>query len=148
MPALCGYEEPASVPVSMRARVLAVNAMVNDREVGLADRDNVALGGAADHWDILGPDGAGDCEDIALTKYDLLAWEIPRGAMRLARVHADWSPGKEDHIVLLVRIGGVDFVLDNRTPIVWPIDSVSYRLIAISAPGDPLNWTFAERKSP
>lgn len=71
--------------------------------------------------------GRGDCEDIAILKYHLLAaMGFDREDMYLTLAR-DLSR-RADHAVLIVRFGGEYFMLDNATDTVLPADqSYDYR---------------------
>lgn len=74
--------------------------------------------GVDDHWTLLNPGDAGDCEDIALTKRDALidlGW--PAGALRPAICYARGQRvgGPEMHLVLSVDTDAGTYVLGNLT---------------------------------
>jgi predicted transglutaminase-like cysteine proteinase len=74
--------------------------------------------GLGDRWQLLEPGGAGDCEDIALTKRDALidlGW--PAGALRPAICYARGQPigGGEMHLVLTVDTDTGTWVMGNLT---------------------------------
>jgi predicted transglutaminase-like cysteine proteinase len=96
------------------ARLAAVNQWVNRNIQYREDRD---LYGKADYW---APSretlrrGAGDCEDLAIVKLDMLgALGIERSRMRL--VIARDLVRNADHAVLIVEGSSGAFVLDNAT---------------------------------
>jgi predicted transglutaminase-like cysteine proteinase len=132
-PALCLPSIPDDVPAARRGDVIAVNLQVNRAVFYRAE--------TTDRWDLAVPGAGGDCEDYALTKMYLLLWRgIPRGAMRIAVVHADGMPTRRNHAVLLVRIGGTEYVLDNATPIMWPADADGYTWLSTEREGLPMVW--------
>lgn len=96
------------------ARIKAVNAWANGRIRYVEDRD---LYRQADFW----ADArttlrlrAGDCEDIAILKMQLLAAAgVPRDAMFLT-IARDLARNA-DHALLVVRDGGTFWLLDNAT---------------------------------
>lgn len=91
-----------------------INAWVNRTIVFTDDRE---LFGQADYWAGANKTlklGRGDCEDIALTKMQLLAAAgIPREDMVLT-IARDLVRNA-DHAVLIVRLDGRYFMLDNST---------------------------------
>lgn len=91
-----------------------INAWVNRAIVFTDDRE---LFGRADYWAGAKKTlklGRGDCEDIALTKMQLLAAAgIPREDMVLT-IARDLVRNA-DHAVLIVRLDGRYFMLDNST---------------------------------
>lgn len=83
-----------------RGVLLSVNREVNRRIIPTRDK--------ADEWKI--NPKRGDCEDFALTKLvELFEKGVPLKGMRLARGRA-WG---ENHMVLVVKTGGEEIVLDN-----------------------------------
>lgn len=96
------------------ATLATVNRWVN-RTIGYVD--DSALFGRRDFW--AGAErtlalGRGDCEDIALTKLELLAAAgIPRDDMILT-IARDLARNA-DHAVLIVRLGGRYHLLDNAS---------------------------------
>ena len=133
----CAKSRPAELGASEREKVASVNRRVNASIVPQADMRKVS----ADYWHLTAPQGAGDCKSYALTKRLLLSWEgIPTGAMRLATAHVPGAPSGEDHVLLLVRIGGISYVLDNLTDALVPAASVPYRWRSIQREGDPWQW--------
>jgi predicted transglutaminase-like cysteine proteinase len=60
--------------------------------------------------------------------------------MRLATVHVAGAPADEDHVVLLVRIAGETYVLDNLTDALWPASAVRYEWRSVQREGDPWHW--------
>jgi len=79
--------------------------------------------GVGDHWRLLDPGQAGDCEDIALTKRDALIDEgWPAGALQPAICYAHNQPvgGRELHLVLTAETDAGTFVLGNLTDEVRP----------------------------
>jgi len=114
----------------MRAAELqSVNRLVNDRITPKNDsRDDV--------W-TLSP-RSGDCEDYAVTKRHLLirnGW--PPSALRLA---IGYTQRGEGHLVLAVRTGDGDVILDNETNTIrnWRDARLDWREIQSS--GNPRVW--------
>lgn len=98
-------------------RLRMVNAAVN-RVAYVEDSENY---GAADYWAT--PDEfmarGGDCEDYAIAKYMLLKRAgVPVDAMRVVVVQ-DLALSTS-HALLSVRLGGVDYILDNQAKAVLP----------------------------
>jgi predicted transglutaminase-like cysteine proteinase len=81
-----------------------------NREVNRDIIPEVTFGnGATEEWVISPP--AGDCKDYAITKrHELLMRGWPSRALLLSEVVV---PSGEHHLILVVRVKGVDMVLDN-----------------------------------
>jgi len=128
-PSFCESAKPESAPLSAHETIFDINRRVND-SVAQAERLPLRL---------TMPGGAGDCKAYAMTKYFLLAWSgIPAGAMRFAAVH---TPGCDrNHFVLLVRIGGELFLLDNLTDVVWRAAEARYEWLAVQREDDRASW--------
>ncbi len=80
----------------------------------------------------------GQCNDYAVTKQHALAklgW--PSAALLLAEVVV---PSGEHHIVLVVRVGASEFVLDNLRDTIVPRSHLSYRWVRIQSPEHPKIW--------
>jgi predicted transglutaminase-like cysteine proteinase len=111
-----------------------------NRQVNRAIRPRAdAPGLINDIWTI-GP-SAGDCDDYAVTKRAELirrGWS-PRSLL-LAEVVA---PTGEDHLVLVARTRGGDFVLDNLATQVLPVGRANLRFVAIQSPAHPQMWRVA-----
>ncbi len=89
-----------------------------------------------DSWDINVTEG--DCEDYALQKRaDLLALGWPSDHLRIAIVRTTEGV---PHAVLLVRIGGLDYVLDNLTARVLPWNETGHRFLMLQDRHDPRAW--------
>lgn len=99
---------------SQLPRIEAVNAWANGRIRYVEDKD---LYHKADFWADAGTTlrlRAGDCEDIAILKMQLLAASgVPRDAMFLT-IARDLAR-HADHALLVVRDGGKFWLLDNAT---------------------------------
>jgi predicted transglutaminase-like cysteine proteinase len=95
----------------------AVNAWSNDK-IRYAEDDRIY--GRADFWADARTTlrrGAGDCEDIAIVKLQLLAaLGVKRSDMFLT-VARDLARNN-DHAMLIVRMDGRNWLLDNSTPVV------------------------------
>lgn len=106
--------EQATSGFSMAAKLAAVNAWANARIRYVEDRD---LYGKADYWANAGTtlrNGAGDCEDIAIVKMQLLAsMGVNRSDMYLT-IARDLARNA-DHAMLVVRTGDGHWLLDNAT---------------------------------
>ncbi len=96
------------------AELAAVNGWANGRIRYVEDRQ---LYGKADYWASAGETlrrGAGDCEDIAIAKMQLLAaLGVNRDAMYLT-IARD-TVRATDHAVLVVKMDGKAWLLDNAT---------------------------------
>lgn len=142
----CVKDGEDSAPLADAALVLRINRDVNYRI--FADPPLTADERRSDnrHWHAAMPGALGTCVTYALTKQFLLAWAgVPTRAMRLPEVSVPGNPDpSETHLVLIVRIGGTDFVLDSLTSVVWPLDTVKerYAFKAIQSPDDGANWEY------
>ena len=96
------------------ASLAAVNAWAN---ANIRFADDQVLYGKPDYWADAGATlkrGAGDCEDIAITKLQLLAaMGVPRGDMYLT-IARDLTR-QADHALLVVKLDGKLWLLDNAT---------------------------------
>ena len=109
--------------------ILRVNWAVNRAMTARPDE-------GGDSWDIHVSEG--DCEDFALQKRaDLIALGWPTDRLRLAITRL---PGGGGHAVLLVRIAGVDYVLDNLSSRVRPWDETPYEYLMLQGHGGPRAW--------
>ena len=79
---------------------------------------------------------AGDCEDFAIRKLEILIRHFgwPRGALTIATCYAETG---EAHAVLLAHMTRGVYVLDNRQQPVVPWRSLPYRWLAREEPGSP-----------
>ncbi len=81
---------------------------------------------------------SGDCKSYAITKrHELLARGWPSRALLLAEVTL---PNGEDHLVLLVRMAGIDLVLDNLDTRIRMATEAYRRWVRIEAPQNPRLW--------
>ena len=77
--------------------------------------------------------GEGDCEDFALAKMTkLLELGWSQKDLRMAIT--------VDHAVLVVRLDGEDYILDNATAYVWPTRMAKIELISIQKQGGSSEW--------
>lgn len=89
-----------------------------------------------DSWDIDVTEG--DCDDFALQKRaDLIARGWPTDRLRLAITRL---PEGIWHAVLLVRIEGVDYALDNLSTRVQPWDETPYEYLMLQGHDNPKAW--------
>jgi predicted transglutaminase-like cysteine proteinase len=137
-PAYCEAHEPVSVPVSIMPTLQRINSAVNDGIVpGALDTDEQKRAEIL-NWRVVPFGGVGDCLEYAITKMNLLSYSgVPMGAMRLAQVR---TPRRELHAVLLVRVKGIEVVLDNLTPVIWPTDSTAYEWVAVEDQTNGWAW--------
>lgn len=116
---------------TIMATLVKVNSSVN---VQIKPRNDVI----GDTWTSDPVSGYGDCEDYAMTKRShLIRMGLPASALRLAYVQTRWG---EDHAVLVVRTNAGEFVLDNLTSAVLPIQRTGLHLKSISS-ANPAQWT-------
>ncbi len=95
--------------------------------------------GATEVWRIA--PRVGDCKDYAVTKrHELLARGWPSRALLLSEVVV---PSGEHHLILVVRIKGVDLVLDNLNANILPVAMTyrRYHWVRIESPQNPKFWT-------
>lgn len=101
-----------------------VNRSVNDRISPMNDARAVGHG---DVW-ALPATGRGDCEDYALQKMkDLVDAGFPATSLALSVVI---GPRDENHVVLIARVDGTDYVLDNLNNSVRSWRRTSYTYLA------------------
>jgi predicted transglutaminase-like cysteine proteinase len=118
------------------ANLAAVNAWANAR---IRYVDDQVLYGKTDYWADAGATlkrGAGDCEDIAIAKLQLLAaMGVPRGDMYLT-IARDLTR-RADHALLVVKLDGKHWLLDNSTNLLLDArESYDYRpILSYSAAG-------------
>ena len=120
---------PLSAGVPSAATLTAVNSWTNSSIHYVEDRQ---LYGEADHWATAGETLRrleGDCEDIAIVKMQLLAaYGVRREDMSLVIAH-DLARGA-DHALLVVKLDGRIWLLDNSTDLVLDAtQSYDYRPI-------------------
>ncbi|MGY0575850.1 transglutaminase-like cysteine peptidase [Bradyrhizobium sp. RDM12] len=115
-----------------------VNQMVN---LAIAPEPN-DLGLAGEKW-LINP-ARGDCNDYAVSKrHELLARGWPSRSLLLSEVIV--SSG-EHHLVLVVRTGDGDLVLDNLTSQIKSWSRVPYRWVRMQVPNSRLWATIASAK--
>jgi predicted transglutaminase-like cysteine proteinase len=124
-----------SAPLATEVALERVNAWVNHHVTYVEDQ---ALFGRADYWAGASRTlwlGKGDCEDIALTKMQLLAAAgIPRDDMMLT-IARDLVRGA-DHALLMVKLGERYVMLDDSTDrVIDATEANDYRPVLSFAPG-------------
>jgi predicted transglutaminase-like cysteine proteinase len=132
-----GAELPAAdvnlTDKSMR-EIQQVNSMVNHAVEAISDMDHW---GVVDRWDYPA-DGKGDCEDYALMKRKILIERgFPRQALLMTVVRDE---NNEGHAILTVKTNGGEFILDNLSDEVKPVDRIAYRLVKRQSQQDPNVW--------
>ena len=111
-----------------------VNARVNRRIRPLSDAEQF---GVAERW-TLPSSGAGDCEDYVLLKLkELIAAGVPANRLFMAQV---MPRDLSQHVVLVVRIGSGDFVLDNLRPGIRPWHRTGYAFLKMQNGEDAGRW--------
>jgi predicted transglutaminase-like cysteine proteinase len=118
---LCFIDTLALAPITAADMALArqINREVNASIAYQAMPDR-------DPWDI--SPAAGDCDDFAATKLALLVEAgLPRQNLRFAIVLTETA---QPHLVLLLKAGDQDLVLDNRRSEVLAADQTLYRFIS------------------
>lgn len=92
--------------------------------------------------------GSGECEEYAIHALAyLLKRGWPRHSLFLAGVYD--KEREQNHVVLIVRLGDKEFIIDNLTPKVLPWQDLRHKFLFMSreAEGDPTKWVkFAGRK--
>ncbi|MBP1848732.1 transglutaminase-like cysteine peptidase [Rhizobium halophytocola] len=115
-----------------RGQLFAVNRRINQQIRPV--HDAAGLGG--DVWQVNVT--SGDCEEFALAKRQrLIALGWPSSALRIA-VARTYSG--EGHAVLVVKTSAGDLVLDNRTTLVKPWQTVALHWEKIQSSDNPRLW--------
>jgi predicted transglutaminase-like cysteine proteinase len=128
-PSFCTSPTAAAAKLSDMAAIMRVNRQVNGAILPDPLATDAAKRAENGNWRVVMPGGVGGCVEFVQTKRALLAWAgIPTGAMRMAQVR---TKDGEFHAVLLVRVGGQTVVLDNLTPVIWPIDLARLDVVAV-----------------
>ena len=131
-----GAARAADVNLTDKAmrEIQQVNAWVNRSVEAVSDMEHW---GVVDRWD-LPMDGKGDCEDYALMKRKMLIERgFPRQALLITVVRDQQNEG---HAILTVKTNGGEFILDNLTDEVKPINRIAYRLVKRQSQEDPNVW--------
>jgi predicted transglutaminase-like cysteine proteinase len=111
-----------------------VNVFVNHAVEPVSDMEHW---GVVDRWD-LPMDGKGDCEDYALMKRKILIERgYPRSALLVTVVR---DAQNEGHAILTVKTNGGEYILDNLTDDVKPVNRVAYRFVKRQSQKDPNEW--------
>lgn len=98
---------------------------------------------AGEKW-LLAPT-LGDCNDYAVTKrHELLARGWPSRTLLLAEVVTHWG---EHHLVLVVRTGDGDLVLDSLNPNIRMWSKASYQWVRIQSTWNPKRWSTVRTRS-
>lgn len=109
-----------------------VNRAVNR---AIRPRRKVLVGGLGE-WTIA--PAAGDCNDFAVTKrHELLKRGWPMSSLLLSVVETAWG---EAHLVLVVRAGEDELVLDNLTAEIRPRRKTGYLWVKRQSATDPARW--------
>jgi len=124
-------------PVALTKARMAELVKVN-RDINRAIRPQENLNGvAAEEW-LVAP-RAGDCNDYAVTKrHKLLELGWPSRSLLLAEVVV---PSGAHHLILVVRTGEADLVLDNLNWNVRPISQIHYQWVRAQQPVKPKFWS-------
>lgn len=134
----CAAAELPAVDVNLTDKAMReiqqVNSMVNHAIEAISDMDHW---GVVDRWDYP-MDGKGDCEDYALMKRKILIERgFPRQALLMTVVR---DQNNEGHAILTVKTNGGEFILDNLSDDVKPVNRVAYRLVKRQSQQDPNVW--------
>jgi predicted transglutaminase-like cysteine proteinase len=123
---------PVNLTAERWADLREVNRSVNQDIV--PERNERGLAGEA--W-LINPN-RGDCNDYAVSKrHELLQRGWPARALLLSEVVTNSG---EHHLVLVVRTGSGDLVLDNLTAQIKPWSRVPYRWVRIQMPNESRLW--------
>lgn len=123
---------PVNLTGERWADLREVNRSVNQDSV--PERNERGLAGEA--W-LINPN-RGDCNDFAVSKrHELLQRGWPARALLLSEVVTNSG---EHHLVLVVRTGSGDLVLDNLTAQIKPWSRVPYRWVRIQMPNESRLW--------
>ncbi len=103
---------------------------------------DLELYGEVERWTI--PGNAGDCEDYALLKRQLLmARGWPASSLLITVVLDEKNEG---HAVLTARTAQGDFVLDNKVNDIRPWHKVRYTFVSRQSYIDPMVWVALDNK--
>jgi predicted transglutaminase-like cysteine proteinase len=130
-PAQCRIDGASKVDLTEEkmAELEQVNIRVNRRIRETPDQS------ARDTWDI--DVVAGDCDDYAVQKRkELIALGWPPRSLSLAMGYARGVP----HLVLTVRTGNGDLVLDNLRGDITHASTTGYRWLKRQSPENPYYW--------
>lgn len=128
-----GPAKPVDLTGERRSLLESINAKVNG---AIAPKSGVGL---AEKWAIYPSEG--NCGDYVMTKrHELLKQGWPSSALLASEVRL---PNGEHHLVLLVRTGSGDLVLDNLKPDIRPQAEAAaeYRWLRTQTAEDPKLWT-------
>lgn len=132
----CGSQRdagPAKMTQSRWAKVRRINTAVNRQIKPVLD---INSRGVNEYWEI--PKTQGDCEDFALLKRSrMMAAGFKASQLPLTKTRL---PNGQAHIVLVVRTDEGDYVLDNLSNSVRPVDSVGYRFLSMQAANNANSW--------
>lgn len=133
--------EPAAEPADPHAHfalLRSINRLVNDNVLQLSDR---VTANSDEHWQRsgVGPQAAGDCEDLAIEKrLRLIEAGFPADRLRFAVVY---SRAAGLHTLLVARTDDRgDVVLDSRQDRIVPWHKARYRWLSVQSTGDPMAW--------
>ncbi|MBK3745338.1 transglutaminase-like cysteine peptidase [Paraburkholderia aspalathi] len=116
---------PLKMSAALWKRLQNVNLSVNR---AIKPKSDMEIYGKRDFWTTPAK-GVGDCEDYVLLKRaKLLAAGISPSQLLITMVQ-----GSEAHVVLTVRTGEGDYILDNLRNEILPVEKTSYRYIKIQA---------------
>ncbi|MEM7189805.1 MAG: transglutaminase-like cysteine peptidase [Pseudomonadota bacterium] len=150
-PSLCQHDRQAGRTQGMGAaatltperwaQLVEANDAIN---FAMRPGEDLALHGQSDFWTDGG--AAGDCEDFAISKKQLLigqGWSADQ--LLYAVVEGIDTPY---HAVLIARTDKGDFVLDNLSPGVKRWDQSGYRFIIRQSAANPHAWVYVDPTPP
>lgn len=121
------------------AQLGRINQQIN---AAISPKADGVYRGLQDEWRI--NVSQGDCEDFALQKRKLLldmGWSS--SSLRIATA---LTTGGVGHAVLIARILGKDYVLDNLSAELRHWNTTGYKFLKIQSPNDPKLWLSVERQ--
>lgn len=140
-PSFCEAHAPVGAAPSMLPVISAANSAINQSIAPApldTDDDRRA---ETRNWRVVLTGGEGVCVEYALDKlFVLAALHVPLGAMRLAQVHRRGDGDGDFHMVLLVNIGGHQYVLDSLTPEIKTPEQTNYEWVAVETASQDKWW--------
>jgi predicted transglutaminase-like cysteine proteinase len=119
----------------------AINRRVNHDITQMTDAENY---GVEEYW-TLPNNGRGDCEDLVLEKYKLLL-DAGVDSHRLSMAIV-LDRHRDNHLVLILRSGTGDLVLDSLESAILPWNQTEYTFLAMQALDDKSEWEVVVNRS-
>ena len=131
--AAIGATSDLALTKARRSQLSEVNLEANRRVAAVTDQERY---GVPERWTL--PTNAGDCEDYVLLKRKrLIELGWPTSALLITVVFDERGDG---HAVLIVRAGGSELVLDNKTDAILTWDQTDYTYVKTQSASDPNQW--------